>query len=288
MHADRYQAVLSSSDSIEAAGIFDDDTARGTAAAERYGVPYYDDLQRFLESGLDGVIICSENDRHYHDALAAFQAGTAVLCEKPIATRLEDARAMVEAAGELYSLAEQGEFGELISLVGMNRGKNPGGWFVERDRSGGGSLIDHIVHQLDFARWVFNIEPYRVYAESDTFFSDIDTEDAGLVLVEFDGGVTLTIDASWSRPSGFPTWGDNVVEVNGSRSSAIVDTQAGRVVRYEEPAVTFVPYHNRISRDMILDFCSDREGGDTIGADGGDGENDYTSQVRKEGDEYGR
>jgi len=292
VHADRYQAVLSAAPGIEAAGIYDDNEERGTEAADRHRTAYFSDLQDLLRSDLDGVIVCSENSAHREHCIAAFDAGVHVLCEKPVATSLSDGRAMLAAAKAndrilkiafttrftaaaqpLQTLFERGDLGRITSLVGMNRGQNPGGWFVDRELAGGGSMMDHIVHQLDFARWAFGLEPRRVYAESDTLFSDNETEDAGLVLVEFDGGVCLTIDASWSRPPQFPTWGDNIVEVNGTEMSALVNTQAGRVTRYADGPRTaeYVAFEQNVSANMIADFCEAIRGHESIGAVGEDG-----------------
>ncbi len=297
VHAERYQAVLNSTPGIECVGIFDEDAERGRAAAQKHGTRFYPDLDQLLAGGNggdrpDGVIVCSENSRHRDHCVAALDAGVHVLCEKPIATTLYDARAIIdsaaaggrilkiafttrfsEAAEQLVPLVRRGEIGDPITLVGMNRGQNPGGWFVESALSGGGSMMDHIVHQLDFARWIFGLEPERVYAEQAVFFSDIAVEDAGLVLVEMQGGVPLTIDASWSRPASFPTWGDNVLEINGSLRSLRVDTQASRIVRYGEGVkpVEYVPYGRNTSREMILDFCAAIAGKENKGATGEDG-----------------
>lgn len=292
VHAERYLEVLASEPGVELAGIFHDEPEAGRDAARRFGARCYDNLEEFLRAGMNGVIVCSENHRHKEHCLAAFRAGLPVLCEKPIATTLADGLAMTQAAEKaglvlkiafttrfspaavrLRALVREGKLGDILSLVGTNHGKNPGGWFVDPLEAGGGSLMDHIVHQLDFARWTLGREPARVYAEMDTFFSDIPTEDAGLVQVEFEGGVLLTIDASWSRPPGFPTWGDNIIEANGTLGSALMDTQGRRVVLYTkgDPGSRHLQWGADASRGMILDFVAAVNGRESAGADGRDG-----------------
>jgi predicted dehydrogenase len=284
--------VLSKENGLEPAGIYDDNPERGQQAAERYGTTWFNSLEALIENGAEGLIICSENSKHHDHCITACKAGVHVLCEKPIATRLSDAREMIAAADaanvvlkiafttrftraaqELRAVVRADDIGDIVSLAGMNRGQNPGGWFVDPEVAGGGSMMDHIVHQLDFARWLSGLEPRRVYAEQDTFFGDIPSEDAGLVLVEFDGGVPLTIDASWSRPPQFPTWGDNIVEINGARRSLYVDTQAARVTKIADGPRTavYVPYGNTVSGDMIMDFVRAAGGQPSIGATGEDG-----------------
>jgi predicted dehydrogenase len=292
VHAERYLSVLDGEANIEIAGIFHDESNVGRDTAQRFRTVYFDDLSAFLRAGMDGVIVCSETFRHKDHCLAAFQAGLHVLCEKPIATTLDDGTAMIEkaeksglvlkiafttrfspAAARLRTLVRDGELGSILSLVGTNHGKNPGGWFVDPVEAGGGSLMDHIVHQLDYARWILGRDPVRVYAEMDTFFGDIPVEDAGLVHVEFEGGALLTIDASWSRPPEFPAWGDNIIEVNGTLGSALLDTQGHRAVLYSRGDVTarHVPWGENTSHGMIRDFISAVSGRESRGADGRDG-----------------
>lgn len=73
---------------------------RTLAAAAALGVGHaYDSLERLLaEQKPDVVHICTPNNLHAQQAIAAFAAGAHVLCEKPLATSSEDASRMIEAA----------------------------------------------------------------------------------------------------------------------------------------------------------------------------------------------
>ncbi len=74
----------------------------------RYGTRFFRSYETLLESGPDGVIICTENSRHRTLVEMAAASGVNVLCEKPIATTLADARAEVKAceqAGVLFMTA---------------------------------------------------------------------------------------------------------------------------------------------------------------------------------------
>jgi len=73
----------------------------GEAFAAKYGIPtVYTDMEAFLSSDLDAVYIASPNFCHAPQAMDALRHGKHVLCEKPIATCLEEWQAMQQAAFE--------------------------------------------------------------------------------------------------------------------------------------------------------------------------------------------
>src|SRR5271156_4199802 len=71
------------------------DTARGRAYADEFGIPKAVlSLPELFSSGVEAVYIATTNERHRAEAIAAADAGVHVLCEKPLATTLADARDM--------------------------------------------------------------------------------------------------------------------------------------------------------------------------------------------------
>jgi len=98
MHAFSYLQVLLSMRDIELIGIADDDAERGRQVATDVGLPYLDS-EMLLEEA-DGVIVTTENVRHRENVLRAAQAGVDVMCEKPLATTMEDGREMISACRE--------------------------------------------------------------------------------------------------------------------------------------------------------------------------------------------
>jgi predicted dehydrogenase len=254
MHAYSYASILQAMDGAELAAIADEDEERGRAAAARYGTAYYRDYQDLLrQEQLDAVIVCSENARHAEMVVAAAEAGKHVLCEKPIATTPEDARRMIAACDRhgvkfeiafpvrfntpvrrLKQMVEAGKLGRIVAIRGTNRGQNPGGWFVTPHLSGGGAVLDHTVHVVDIMRWILHSEVTEVYAEIDTRFYDIPTDDCGLLMLEFANGVFASHDPSWSRSRTFPTWGDVTLEVIGTDGVSRVDAFAQRLHVYSD------------------------------------------------------
>ena len=55
-------------------------------------------------------------------------------------------------------MIDEGKLGRILAMKGTNRGRNPGGWFVDPELSGGGAVIDHTVHVADIMRWITGAE----------------------------------------------------------------------------------------------------------------------------------
>src|SRR5947209_6613557 len=66
---------------------------------------------------------------------------------------------------KLKAMIDSGSAGKVLAFRGTNRGRNPGGWFIDRQLSGGGAMIDHTVHVTDLMRWLLRDEVKEVYAE---------------------------------------------------------------------------------------------------------------------------
>jgi predicted dehydrogenase len=96
VHSPAYAAVLRDLEAAHFVGITDEDTDRGTEAAEQYGVRFFDSNESLYEE-VDAVVVCSENKNHARDVIPALRGGVHVLCEKPISTTIEDARSMIQA-----------------------------------------------------------------------------------------------------------------------------------------------------------------------------------------------
>ncbi|NLK07252.1 MAG: Gfo/Idh/MocA family oxidoreductase [Firmicutes bacterium] len=242
LHAHAYVDAIRQMPGVELIGVADSDLSRGQAAADQAETKLFPTFEALLESDVDGVVITAANADHRRLTEMAAAAGKHILCEKPIATSLEDARAMekaVKEAGVKFQMAfpcrfipavqnlkrqyDHGGLGRVVLIRSTNRGKMPGGFFVEPELSGGGAVIDHTVHIVDLVRWIFQTEIVEVYAEIDRHFHDIPTEDCGLLTMELANGAFMTLDPSWSRPDDFYTWGDVYLKVVGTNAVSEVD-----------------------------------------------------------------
>ncbi|TDE88831.1 Gfo/Idh/MocA family oxidoreductase [Occultella glacieicola] len=225
----------------------------GTVLAAQLGVRYLETYEAVWEWGPDAVVICAENVRHLPLVEQAAAQGAHVLCEKPLATSVPDAEAMVsacESAGVNLMVAhpvrfstafkalkrayDAGAVGEVRAVVGANNGKLPKGdrsWFVDPELAGGGSITDHTVHVADLLDSLFDgVAARSVYALSNTVLhGEVGVETGGLISIELDGGVVVTIDCSWSRPDSYPTWGGLTLQLTGDRGIADMDAFNTRV-----------------------------------------------------------
>jgi len=139
--------------------------------------------QAATDQRIQALTLALPHDVHQQAAETAAAAGKHVLVEKPIATNLADADAMIAAArraGTILMVAEdmhfrpaireavaciaRGDVGEpLYLLVHAGGIRRPQGWAAERDRMGGGVLIDIGVHYVRGLRLLMG-EPDRVLA----------------------------------------------------------------------------------------------------------------------------
>ncbi|MCY0879965.1 MAG: Gfo/Idh/MocA family oxidoreductase [Firmicutes bacterium] len=293
MHAVTYAALLGEMSGVQLAVIADEDEVRGRELAARFNSRWEKDYQTALSFPLDAVIVASENSRHREMAMAALEARLPVLCEKPLATRVEDAEAMVaesERRGvvlatafpmrhslpirRLYDYLQTGALGRIVALNGTNRGQNPGGWFIRPELSGGGAVLDHTVHVIDLMRWYTGSEVVEVYAEIGTMHRECPVDDMGLLMLEFENGVVAAHDPSWSRPrQAFPTWGDVTLEVLGTEGVAWVDAFGQRLLAFDETIgkMQYVPWGDNADHGMLQDFLRVVREGGTPAATGKDG-----------------
>jgi predicted dehydrogenase len=199
-------------------------TTTAEAARDQWGSgEVVADWRALLErEDVDAVDICAPNALHAELAIAAAEAGKHVLVEKPVATTVADADAMVaaaERAGVVLMAAHNLRFappyaaaaaavteGRIGEVVGVRVAMGHGGpetwtrdatWFRDAELSGGGALIDLGVHVADLLRAVTGDE----VAEVSAFLSRASpgaVEDAASVAVSLRGGGVGTLSASWS------------------------------------------------------------------------------------------
>lgn len=242
-------------DNVELVAICSRSAERGKAAGRDLGIPnVYTSVHDMLAAGpLDIVSVVTEDDKHLEDAGAAILSGVHVLCEKPLAVSVDDARRLTsdaDAAGirtmvgftlrfapavmRLKELIDTGELGELHMLMAFQQNgqfldpNKPFHWKMDAARNGGGAIVEYGIHTLDIARWLMG-EVTRVNATGRTLVPQRPSPDGGTAVVtaddstvwmmEFASGTTGICHAGWStvgRPPGLE------LRVYGSRGAAQV------------------------------------------------------------------
>jgi predicted dehydrogenase len=197
--------------------VHDVDTGRAAALAERHGARHADSLGELL-GAVDAVDVCTPTHLHAEVAIAAAGAGRHVICEKPMARTLADAEAMLAAAREAgvrlfvahvvrffpeYAAARaavlDGAIGEpaVLRLTRASfRPRHPAGhWFFDHAKSGG-IVLDLMIHDLDYARWVAG-DVVAVHCRS----ASVSRPDAGVdhavAILTHRSGAISHVSASW-------------------------------------------------------------------------------------------
>lgn len=276
VHTPSYADCLRRLDLAELVGVWDDDVGRGQAFAERHGCDFVGDRADLL-SRCDAVVVTAENVRHRSLAVEACGMGKHVLCEKPLATTVADAQAMVDAArtagvnlmtafpcpfspafDKLQARVRNGDIGQVVAVCSTNRGSCPGGWFVQKELSGGGAMIDHTVHVADLLRRLLGCEPVRVQAQIGHNTYDQDWEDTAMLTLEYPNGVFATLDSSWSRPKSFKTWGDVTMNVVGEKGTIELDMFGPAIDRYHPGSKTHsvLGYGSNLDLAMVSEFVA--------------------------------
>ena len=224
-YADHPQAKL--------AGFFDLNQQRAQELAERWGGRAYASWQEMLaDTAIDAVSVCVANHAHAEISIAALKAGKHVLCEKPMATTLEDCEAMAAAAREsgkflmigqnqrltrahqkARELVEQGVLGDIITFRttfghggpetwSVDPGKNT--WFFDKSKAAMGAMADLGIHKTDLIQYLTGqtvVETTAKVTTLDKRGADgqlIGVDDNAICIYRLSGGAIGTMTASWT------------------------------------------------------------------------------------------
>ena len=224
-YADHPQAKL--------AGFFDLNTKRAEELAEKWGGKAYSSWEEMLsDPAIDAVSVCVANNAHASISIAALKAGKHVLCEKPMATTLEECEEMVAAAKEsgkflmigqnqrltrahqkARELVEQGVLGEILSFRttfghggpetwSVDPGKNT--WFFDKNKAAMGAMADLGIHKTDLIQYLTGqtvVETTAKVTTLDKRGADgqlIGVDDNAICIYRLKNGAIGTMTASWT------------------------------------------------------------------------------------------
>ena len=200
--------------------VHDRDPERAAAIAQPHGAATCSDLPELLDQ-VDAVYVCTPTAEHLSVCEAAADRGIAVMCEKPLAPDLAGARRVAEALElvphrvglvlrsspvfhRLSDLISSGRFGRPMALTLRDdqyfpiQGQYASTWRSDVDVAGGGTLIEHSIHDLDLFRWLLG-EPKTVSCRTASFFGHPGIEDLAVATFDFGGGVTANLTSVWHQ-----------------------------------------------------------------------------------------
>jgi predicted dehydrogenase len=228
---------LSDEGKVKIVAVADANPETAKTAAEKFGIELqFTDYREMLKlDTIDAVDICTPNFLHAKPTVDALNAGKHVLVEKPIALNAVEGQSMVDAArknGKKLQVAlnsrfnggpqaikrfiKDGRLGDIYyARAHALRRRGVPGWgvFTQKDKQGGGPLIDIGVHILDLTLWLMDYpEPKSVSGTSYTKFGTREgvlglmgqwdpktytVEDFAVGLVKFKNGATLVLESSF-------------------------------------------------------------------------------------------
>ncbi|CAM3608849.1 MULTISPECIES: Gfo/Idh/MocA family protein [Saccharibacillus] len=239
--SDSHLQAYAANPQVKLTAVCDLNEERARRTAKQYGIDdvHTDYRQLLADPNIDAVSICTWNNSHAEISIEALRAGKNVLCEKPLCKTVDEALAIRQAVEEtgrvlqvgyvrrhaanievLKRFIDAGDLGDLYyakaSLI--RRLGNPGGWFADEERSGGGPLIDIGVHVIDLCWYLMgkpapvsvsgntyrklgnrsNIENFSYYQAADFDPSLNTVEDMANALIRFENGASLMVDVSFS------------------------------------------------------------------------------------------
>lgn len=230
----RHAAEYSRNPNTEIVGYYDALQERAMGLAKQFGGKVFKTCEELLAcKEIDLVSVCVANSAHAKISILAMEAGKHVLCEKPMATSLEECEAMIECSKKtgkklmighnqrftdahvaVKKLLDSGDLGEIISfstefghagpeMWSADKGKNT--WFFRKDMAAMGSMADLGVHKIDLVRFFVGKEVESVFAKMTTLdkrFEDgslIEVDDNAACILKFKNGPIGTVTTSWTH-----------------------------------------------------------------------------------------
>ena len=242
VHAAEYAGRIQQHPDTELVAVWDDDRARGQAAADAVGVAFVDDLDGLLRrDDIDAVAVTTATSAHHAIMLRVAQAGKHIFTEKLLAPTVDEAEEIIAKADEagvalvvslprLYdgyarAIVEQLDerrFGELtFCRIRLSHDGAIAGWLPERfyDQTVaiGGALSDLGCHPVYLTQLFLGTLPATVSATY-TSFTKHQVEDQAVVTLGYPGGVIGVVETGFLSNNPF------TIEMHGTRASLAYDS----------------------------------------------------------------
>lgn len=233
----RHAPEYNSNENAEIIAFCDPMPERAEKLTKQYGGKAYTDYRELLGiKDLQAVSVCTSNSTHASISIDALKAGKHVLCEKPMAVNLEEARKMIETAAlanrflmighnqrmekanvVAKQILKSGEMGKLLTfktscghggpeMWSADKGKHT--WFFKKNAASIGALGDLGVHKADLIRWLIEDDIDEICAVLSTIDKrnesndPIEVEDNAICILKSRSGIVGNMNASWTYYNG--------------------------------------------------------------------------------------
>jgi predicted dehydrogenase len=198
----------------------DTDAAKAADIGKQFSIAHFTDMHQMMQSvAIDVVVVLTESGNHAKHVVELARHGKHIVVEKPMALRLQDADAMIEAcdsAGvklfvvkqnrfnvpvvKLREAVSQNRFGKLVLGTVRVRWCRPQSYYDQAPWRGtwaldGGVLTNQASHHIDMLEWMLG-EVDSVFAMSTTALANIEAEDTAVVTLKFKNGALGVIEAT--------------------------------------------------------------------------------------------
>lgn len=192
------------------------DMVRGTldSVSKEFNTVGYVDMDNILQlDDVEAVNICVPTVFHHDVVMNAIEAGKNVLVEKPIASKLTEAREMINAAKDAgvtlatghverfnpavrvaKELIDSGEIGEVVTAHAKRLGPYP-----PRIRDVG-VAIDLAIHDIDIFNYLFESKANTVFANMSSNLKNCEFEDHAEIMTKYDNEVLSILETNWLTP----------------------------------------------------------------------------------------
>ncbi|MDD4098492.1 MAG: Gfo/Idh/MocA family oxidoreductase [Lentisphaeria bacterium] len=229
----RHALELSQNPDAELVSVYDPIRERAEYLVKLYGGKVAASEKAVITSkGIDAVVVATPNSEHARLTIAALKAGKHVLCEKPMATNLEDASAMIAAAEKAgkklmighnqclmaphlkaRQLLRDGVIGKVLTFRSSfghggpetwSQDKGPHTWFFKKEKAYVGSMGDLGVHKAYLLPWLLGTDVAEVAAFVATMDKKnekgklISVDDNAVCILRMADGVLGQLTASWT------------------------------------------------------------------------------------------
>ena len=232
--------VYSELPDVELAGIADVDDGLAQSLARKYRTKPFSNYKELLQEKLDAVSIVVPTSLHRKVALAAADAGTNMLIEKPIADSLSAASSIVEAATKnrvklmighierfnpVIPVIKKEIEGAEVSLIEITRI----GPFPPRIRDVG-VIIDLATHDIDLLRYITGSEFKKIYSLTSRNLAP--HEDAAILLFQMENGILGRVTVNWLTP--FKVREINIATKKKFIKASLIDQKVTAYSKYKE------------------------------------------------------
>jgi predicted dehydrogenase len=282
----KHLTAMAQLDGFEVVAFCDIIIEKAHESARKFGTPdalvTVDYREVLTRSDIDVVQVCTPNSSHAEISIAALQSGKHVMCEKPMAKTAAEAKAMLDAAkasGKLLTigyqnrfredslfmkkLCEAGDLGDIYfakAFATRRRGVPVWGVFMDKEKQGGGPLIDLATHALDLTLWM--MDNYEAETALGSTFDKIarigssanimgpwdpakfEVEDSAFGLINMKNGATIMLESSWAL--NMIVSNEGMTMLCGTKAGADMFPPSGPVVRTSDWQAA-PDYHVRVN-----------------------------------------